>query len=230
LAEEQAKPSDEIRVLAPKMALREDGNSSADPIERAARRWKRAFFGIYLAFVFAAVTLTFFSVLAVHCGWRPVPLHGRQISANGHNRAELRECHRDLQKLLSDLHREAFTVQARALRFDTNPAAEWRNWSAAWQLRWRTLDWRCRFRELAGSDRPEIAKMAAIHGALDELHHAYSGQVDRFIETYVQRLRRMSRELADVRAMIDRRPKRQSQAQATPSAASGATEPARGER
>lgn len=186
-----------------------DPARETDPSEeRTVRRWRRAFFGIYLAFTFAAVVLTFFSVLAVQCGWHtPLPT-GPQIDPNGNNPAELRTCHRDLDRLLRDLHKEAFTVQARALRFDTNPATEWRDWSRQWQLRWRTIAWRCRFRELAGQGTsPAIDRMAAVHSALDELHLAYSGQVDRFIEAYVQRLRKLSKELGEVRATIDRSPR-----------------------
>jgi hypothetical protein len=177
--------------------------------ERTIRRWKRAFFGIYLAFTMSAAGLAFFSVLAVHCGWQPPPAAGPQISTNADNPAELRTCHRDLDRLLRDLHKEAFTVQARALRFDTNPATEWRDWSKQWQLRWRTLAWRCRFRELAGQGvSPAIDQMAAVHTALDELHLGYSSQVDRFVDAYVQRLRKLSKELGEVRATIDQRSRR----------------------
>ncbi len=194
-----AKPQDrELASPQPENDLAQD--------ERTVRRWKRAGFGIYLAFTFAAVIVTFFSVLGVHCGWHAPPPSGPQIDPNANNPAELRTCHRDLDRLLRDLHKEAFTVQARALRFDTNPATECRNWSKQWQLRWRTVAWRCRFRELAGQGvSPAIDQMAAVHAALDELHLGYTGQVDRFVETYVQRLRKLSKELGEVRATIDRR-------------------------
>jgi hypothetical protein len=180
--------------------------TAPSPQERTVRRWKRAFFGIYLAFTFAAAALAFFSVLSVHCGWHSTPPAGPQISPGADRPEELRTCHRDLDRLLRDLHKEAFTVQARALRFDTNPATEWRDWSKQWQLRWRTIAWRCRFRELAGQGMsPAIDQMAAVHTALDELHLGYSGQVDRFVDAYVQRLRKLSKELGEVRATIDRR-------------------------
>lgn len=174
--------------------------------DRTINRWKRTFLGTYLAFTLGAVFLAFFSILAVQCGARPVSPRGPRIGESANSPAELRQCHHDLERLLADLHREAFTVQAKALRFNTDPASEWRNWSAAWELRWRSLDWRCRFGDLAGTQKiPEIERMAAVHATLEELHLSYSGLVDRFVDTYAARLHKMRTELSEIRTLIDRR-------------------------
>jgi hypothetical protein len=47
--------------------------------------------------------------------------------------------------------------------------------------------------------------MAAIHSTLAELQRSYSGVMDRFIETYSDRLRKLRKDLSEVRALIDRR-------------------------
>jgi hypothetical protein len=159
--------------------------------------------GVYLAFTGVAGALTFFSILVVHCGGRPTPLTGPRIAESA-KPDEIRLCHRDLERLATDLHNETFSIQAKALRYETDPATEWRNWSEAWQNRWRLLGWRCRLQDDLGGNKA-LEKMASIHGALRDLQHSYSGVMDRFIETYAQRLRRLRRELTDVRTMIDRR-------------------------
>jgi len=174
--------------------------------EKTVRPWRRAFLGLYLAFTLAAILTTFFSVLVANCGGSPVPEGGPQISPGGQDPADLRGCHKDLERLLSDLHREAFTVQGKALRYDTDPGAEWRNWSQEWRLTWRSLGWRCRFDELGGKEMsPEIDQMAAIHRQLEELQLSYSGLVEKFVDTYVDRLRKLRKELGQVRDAIDRR-------------------------
>ncbi len=181
--------------------------ASDDPrAERIVRRWRRAFLGIYLAITLGAVLVAFFSVLAVHCGGRPTAVKGPRIKEDASDPAELRSCQADLDLLLRDLHKEAFTVQQKALRFDTDPAQEWQNWSAGWRLRWQALDYRCRFQDTAVlRSSPEIDKMASIHKALDELQFAYGGLVSRFAGTYVERLRQLRGQLQDVRNLIDRR-------------------------
>jgi hypothetical protein len=174
--------------------------------EQTVRRWRRAFLGIYLAFTAGAILIAFFSILAVHCGGRPAGIQGPRIREDGSDSRELRRCQADLDRLLRDLHREAFTVQSKALRFDTDPGSEWQNWSAAWRRRWQMLDYRCRFGALSGkASSPEIEKMASIHRTLDELQFAYGGLVARFAGTYVDRLRTLRAQLEDVRKMIDRR-------------------------
>lgn len=173
---------------------------------RTVQRWRRAFLGLYLAFTLGAVLVAFFSVLAVHCGGHAAGMRGPRIREDGSDAKELRACQADLDRLLRDLHHEAFTVQARALRFDTDPATEWQNWSAAWRKRWQVLDYRCRLQELSGrTATPEIEKMASVHRALDELQFAYGGLVSRFAGTYVERLRGLRDQLEDIRKMIDRR-------------------------
>lgn len=174
---------------------------------RMIRQWKRIFFIIYLAFTIAAVLVAFFSILAVHLGATQAPIRkGRRIKSKAEDPKELRDCHRRLKKLATELHRETFTLQAKALRFETNPAVEWRNWSAGWKHRWRYLDYRCRLSELADTGASnEIDKMAAIHRSLEELQLSYSGVVESFVERYVSRLHTLKEELSFVRAMIDRR-------------------------
>jgi hypothetical protein len=170
--------------------------------EQIIRRWKRIFLGIYLSFTVVVCLLTLLSILVVHCGGRPAPLTGPRITERA-KPDEIRSCHRDLERLATDLHRETFSIQAKALRYETDPATEWRNWSGAWQNSWRSLGWRCRLQDDQGGN-PALEKMASIHGALRDLQHSYSGVMDRFMESYAQRLRRVRRELTDVRTMIDR--------------------------
>jgi len=152
------------------------------------------------------VLLTGVSLLAVAFGGaRLPPVKGPRIDESGARPDEIRACHRDLERLLTDLHHETFAIQAKALRYDTDPATEWRNWSDSWDGRWRTLDWRCRLSELTGRGIPAIDRMAAIHSTLAELQRSYSGVMDRFIETYSDRLRKLRKDLSEVRALIDRR-------------------------
>jgi hypothetical protein len=178
-----------------------------DPASQAiVRRWRRIFLGLYIGLVVVASLVTFFSVAAVNFGFHRVPIKGTQISAKADQPKELRDCQRRLERLLNDLHRETFTLLAKAQRFGLNVATEWRNWSSDWRHRWRVLDWRCRLSELADKGvSPEIDKMAEIHGALDELHISYSGVVSTFAERYVDRLRNLRQEVDEVRAMINRR-------------------------
>lgn len=174
---------------------------------RTVRRWRRIFLGLYLAFTVGAALLGFFSILAYQLGANRLPVHtGRQISARANNPWELRDCHQRLERLATDLHKETFTLQSQALKFETDPAVEWRNWSVQWQHRWQQLDHRCRLSELSVQGvSAEIDKMAAIHRSLDELQLSYSGVVNTFVERYVERLRTLRSELTQVRGMIDRR-------------------------
>jgi hypothetical protein len=177
--------------------------SDADP---TVRRWKRILLGIYLLFTGVAVIWAFASLVAFNCGGHAVPVKGPRISPAADNPKELRACHKKLERLLTDLHEETFALQANALRYRTDPAAEWRNWSEAWKLRWQALRWRCRLDELGGSGvSPAIDQMAAIHAALEELRLSYTGLVDTFIERYTERLQNLRKDLAAVRTTIDRR-------------------------
>jgi hypothetical protein len=169
-------------------------------------------------FTFGAVVLTAVSVLAVTFGDPLPPVKGVRIGEQGDNPDEIRACHHELERLLTDLHNETFAIQTKALRFDTDPATEWRNWSEAWRGRWRNLDWRCRLSQLSGRGKPVFDRMAAIHSTLAELQRSYSGVMDRFIDTYSDRLRRLRKDLSEVRSMIDRERHRD-----TPSEHTGAT-------
>lgn len=182
-----------------------DQQSTSD---RPPRLWKRVFTGIYIAFTVSVCIVTLCSVLAALAGGRAIPIKGRQISARADNPRELRNCHKRLERLRTSLHREVFTLQAKALRFDVDPAIEWRNWSHSWRGRWRRLNHRCRLEELGGRGvSQEIDKMAAVHVALDELRLSYSEVMNSFVERYMKRMRKLRMELAEVRSMIDQRGK-----------------------
>ncbi|MCA9673326.1 MAG: hypothetical protein KC503_47375 [Myxococcales bacterium] len=190
---------------------KEPSAEAAPSSEQTVRRWRKAFYSIYLAFTVLAGLWALLSMLSVHCGWRPpsaaAALRGPRIINKGDNPDELRRCHQRLERLLTDLHHKTFTLQARTLKYPKiDPAVEWRNWSKAWRARWRELDRRCRLSELAGSGKSkEIDRMQAIHRVLAELQLGYSGVVDRFVERFADRLRGLRKDLAAVRAMIDQR-------------------------
>jgi hypothetical protein len=186
-------------------------SSPAEQAEQARRiisRWRKLFLGIYLFFVVVSVLVTFFSVLAFHLGVHKVPVKGTRIAAAADDPKELRDCHKRLSRLMTDLHKETLSLLAHSQRFETHPAKAWEDWSRDWRHRWRVLDHHCRLSEVTGS--PEIDKMARIHQALDELHISYTGVVKNFAERYVDRLRSLRDEVASVRAMIDRRRKSRS--------------------
>ena len=176
---------------------------------RTIRRWRRAFLGIYLTVTVGAGLLALLSMLSVHLGVReliPVAAGGPVIRATANEPKELRACHRELERLLLSLHEETFVMQGRALKYKIDPAAEWHNWSNAWRGRWQTVQRRCRLRELGGAGvSKEIDRMAAIHDGLGELQLSYTGVMDRFLERYVDRLRRLRADLTAVRDMIDHR-------------------------
>jgi len=180
-------------------------SDTSDRAAKTERRWRRVFLGLYLTITTAACVVAFFSVLAVHCGGRPLAAQGPRIHADARDPRELRACQADLERLLRELHLEAVSVQGKALTLDTDLVAEWRAWSGDWQTRWRAVDYRCRLHELAGRGvAPEIDKMAEIHSDLDELQFAYAALVGKFAGTYTDRLRRLRNELREVRQLIDR--------------------------
>jgi hypothetical protein len=180
----------------------------ADSSEKTVRLWRRIFLGLYLTFTLGVCLLAFLSILAYQLGAHEPPVkRGRRIMASADNPKELRDCHKRLERLATELHKETFTLQIKALKFKRNdPATEWRNWSTGWKHRWRRLNYRCRLSELSGQGiSTEIDKMAAIHRSLDDLQLSYSGVVNTFVERYVDRLRRLRSELTGVRGLIDRR-------------------------
>ena len=190
--------------------------SQREQATKIIARWRRVFFGLYLVFVVGSTLVVFFSILTVHAGVYDVPVTGKRIDEGGDNPDQLRRCHQRLARLLTDLHKETFTLLASAQKFETDPATEWTNWSRNWRHRWKLLDHRCRLSELAGQGvSPEIDKMANVHAALDELHISYTGVVNTFADRYVDRLRKLKDEVATVRAMIDRRRRRSSKPGAT---------------
>ncbi|MCB9558338.1 MAG: hypothetical protein H6707_19645 [Deltaproteobacteria bacterium] len=174
--------------------------------KRAVKVWRRVFTGIYLSVTIAAILWTAASLFAFHAGYyRPVVVGKKRISAAADRPDELRSCHTRIDRLLSDLHHKAFSLQARALKYEIHPASEWRNWSQGWKHRWRTVAFRCRLQELAGEKaHPLISRLAEVHDSLAELHLSYSGVVNRFVERYTERLAALRSELQAIRAAIDR--------------------------
>jgi len=163
------------------------------------------FFGFYLAFTGIAAAWSFASLVAFNFGIRTKPVKGPRISADAANVKELRSCNKKLERLLKDLHKETFKLQGQALKFRTDPAAEWRYWAEGWRVRWNAVAYKCRLGELSGQGINEaIDKMAEIHSALDELQLSYTGLVDKFIERYVERLRKLHADLDMVHQSIER--------------------------
>ena len=175
---------------------------------------RRVFLALYVAFISAFGIWSLVSVLAVHLGLHKDELHfsGPLISAQADNPAELLRCHKDLDQLLGELHQETFSIQAKALKFNFDPAAEWRNWSPGWIRRWKIVGRRCRLSDLRGRGvHHAIDALADIHGALEELQLSYTGVMDRFVENYSERLRTLKHKLGVIPAMILRPPKRAGQ-------------------
>jgi hypothetical protein len=174
--------------------------------DKTVRRFRKAFLGLYLAFTIGMSVWTFLTLLASNCGGRAIPSKEPRISSKADDLFELRQCQRELERLLTDLHKETFNLQGKALRFDTDPGTEWRNWAAGWRQRWHALDWECRLSELSGKGvSAEIDAMESVHLELDELQHSYTGVVDTFVERYVERLHRLRGELNKIGSMIETR-------------------------
>jgi len=141
------------------------------------------------------------SILQVHAGFhRPKQaFKGEKINVRADKPDELRRCHRDMEHLLRDLHDQTFALQAKALKFDINPATEWRNWAQAWRKRWSIIGSRCRLDELSGSGTSqEIDTLGQIHNALSELQLSYTDVMDRYIERFARRLREQQLQLERV--------------------------------
>jgi hypothetical protein len=171
--------------------------------EKTVRLWRRIFIAIYSTFTAAVVGLGYISIILFHCGERPRSQHGPQIGVHKDNSEELLACHRDLMRLLTDLHKEAFSLQARSLRLSMDPTAEWENWSSDWKLRWENIGWRCRLSDgESQKNNVIIEQMATIHGELENLQLSYSGLVHNFTEKYLARLQNLMHELSSLRAMI----------------------------
>jgi len=106
---------------------------------------------------------------------------------------------------VSSLHNEIFNVQTKALKFNTDPGVEWRNWSTAWRRRWAVVGRRCRLAELAGQDvNPIIERLYEVHEEVNHLQHAYDGVMARFIEPHARRLERLRRQLRVLRNTIEK--------------------------
>ncbi len=155
-----------------------------------------------------ALVWSFISVLAVHCGFsRSEPVfRERQIKATADDPKELRRCHGDVVRLLSKLHRESSQIQARALKYKSAPAVEWRSWSRAWRRRWQVVNHRCRLSELGGKGKSVVLdKLYEVHQELDKLQHAYDGVIHRYIKHHARRLKRLRGTLRAIRDTIERR-------------------------
>jgi len=175
--------------------------------ERTVRRWRHLFTGIYLVITVGAVLWVLLSILALHCGHYRPALAGPKIGARADDPKELRRCQRDVERLLVDLNEETFKLQGRALRYEFDPDAEWRNWSYAWRHRWQAVARRCRLGEgEVGS--PELEELESVHAVLAELELSYGEVIERFVERHLHRIRQLRGQLERVQEMIDRRERR----------------------
>lgn len=174
----------------------------------ASRIGKKAGMYVYILLTCAATLWVFISVLAVHCGFsRTQPMvKGKQIDAKASNLKEIRHCHRQIESLLENLHRETLLIQTRALKFNTNPQAEWKNWSEAWRAKWNVIDHKCRLNELHGRDtHTTIDSLYDVHKELAKLERAYNGVMDRFIHHHVDRLVKLRNKLRVIRNTIEKK-------------------------
>ena len=161
--------------------------------------------GVYLVFTLAIVAWTTASLVVANFGDRRGEPKGPRIRASANNPKELRKCLEILKRLLDDFEKEPLTLQGRALKYDMNPAAEWRNWSKRWKMRGVKLDWRCRLNELSGTDTNKVIdKMADVHLALNDLHTSTTSMVGEYMDHYVKRLRTLRKKMSAVRTMVDR--------------------------
>jgi hypothetical protein len=178
---------------------------AAQQDDRTVRNWRRLFTGFYLFFTVGATLCALLSILSVHCGLRrPERIAGDRISDTANKPEELRSCHRQLEALLAELHEASFSLQTEALKYKMEPVVEWRNWSESWRHRWEAVGVRCRLRELAGAGvSPALNRMEGVHAELAELQLAYSDVAERFVDGYVERLRRLRADLTEVRGLID---------------------------
>ncbi|MCK5796659.1 MAG: hypothetical protein KAI47_05730 [Deltaproteobacteria bacterium] len=182
-------------------------SSSPEDLPRAAKLGRTMGWGISLGLTAVALVWSFISILSVHCGFsRDEPVfRGHPISPRADNPKELRRCHRDVSGLVSSLHDEIFNVQTKALKFNTDPGVEWRNWSTAWRRRWAVVGRRCRLAELAGQDvNPIIDELYEVHEEVSHLQHAYDGVMARFIEPHARRLERLRSQLRVLRNTIEK--------------------------
>lgn len=170
------------------------------------RRWRQGGQVVHLVGTIALCLWMVASVIATHAGaYEGQPAaSGPRISSSTNKPEELSDCQTRLQRLLTDLHQEAFTLQARALRFRFDPSNEWANWTAAWRWRRQIVAYHCRLDEEGEQGvSPAHGLLAEVHRALGELQVSYSETVDRFVDRYLDRLRHLNDQLARARALID---------------------------
>ncbi|MBK8480510.1 MAG: hypothetical protein IPL40_04975 [Proteobacteria bacterium] len=177
--------------------------AGAEP--RCVRRWRVGTQVVHLVATVALCLWVAASVVATHAGaYENKPaVSAPRISSRADNPEELIDCQRRLQGLLTELHQEAFALQARAVRFGFDPGGEWANWTEGWRWRWQLVAHRCRLEELANRGvSPAIDLLAEVHRALDELQLSYSDVVYRFIDRYLERLRHLNQQLTRARSLI----------------------------
>ncbi len=161
--------------------------------------------GVYLLFTLVIVVWTTASLVMANFGGRTPGHKGPRIKATADDPKQLRKCIKNLTRLLDDFEKESLTLQGRALKYDMNATAEWRNWSERWKTRGNKLSYRCRLDELSGNDvNPAIDQMAEIHLALGDLHTSTTSVVNGYMETYVKRLRTLRKKMSAVRTTVDR--------------------------
>ena len=160
--------------------------------------------GVYLVFTLSIVVWTTASLVVANFGERTGKIKGPRIKATANDPKQLRKCIKNLARLLDDFEKESLTLQGRALKYDMNPQAEWKNWSKRWKTRGNKLSYRCRLDELSGADvNPAIDKMAEIHLALGDLHSSSTSVVNGYMGHYVKRLRTLRTKMSAVRTMVD---------------------------
>lgn len=176
------------------------------------RRWRKAFFYLYLAITSIVCAWLAISIIAVQFGLTQLPpAKTPQIHPALDNPIELLRCKRQLDSLLADLHNETFRIQLDALKYKTDPEAEWHNWSESWRLRWRATNHYCRFSELGGTGiRLEIDEMDRVHEELSEMQLAYTDVMEQVITRHVTRLRRLRNKLSTIEQTIEERRRKQS--------------------
>lgn len=195
----------------------------SEEVQRKVRRWRRLFQSVYFALTIALCVWTLASLLAVRLGLRApeVKLHRPMIHASGADPAELRSCANEVDALLTDLFNETSSLAGTAIKYKVPPNVEWKDWAAAWRHRWNRTDRRCRLSEVGGTGAvPELDILRQVHEELDQLELGYGEVVDRFLDRFVERLRRLRAEIAHARELIERRRGKKPRASA---AFSGAT-------
>jgi len=147
--------------------------------------------------------MAFFSILLSLTRERTVEARGPQIKP--HNPRHVLVCERDLGILLEDLHKQAFSLQERALSGTHDLHKEWARYEHSWRNRWSEVGRRCRLDELGGDQRyPALALLAQAHAEMDELAHVYTRLIHAFADRQEERLQSVRDKLRSARQELRR--------------------------